>query len=107
MDKYRKGVGIFLINTKGKLWVGKRIDFKNDFWQMPQGGIDNNESPKEAMKRELMEEVGIFKKYRVLRESEKWLKKNFNKTDSKLILNIYSDYIKNNYKSNCSITIKK
>ena len=74
MDKYRKGVGIFLINTKGKLWVGKRIDFKNDFWQMPQGGIDNNESPKEAMKRELMEEVGIFKKYRVLRESEKWLK---------------------------------
>ncbi len=51
MDKYRKGVGIFLINTKGKLWVGKRIDFKNDFWQRAQGGIDNNESPKEAMKR--------------------------------------------------------
>ena len=38
--EYRKGVGIFLLNKENKLWVGKRIDFKSTFWQMPQGGID-------------------------------------------------------------------
>ena len=48
-SNYRMGVGIFLLNKDKKLWVGKRIDFKSNFWQMPQGGIDNNESPKEAM----------------------------------------------------------
>ena len=56
--KYRKGVGVFLINTDNKLWVGQRLDHKNDYWQMPQGGIDNKESPEKAMKRELMEETG-------------------------------------------------
>ena len=59
MDKYRKGVGIFLINTKGKLWVGKRIDFKNDFWQMPQGGIDKGENYYQAALRELKEETSV------------------------------------------------
>ncbi len=34
--EYRKGVGIFLLNKENKLWVGKRIDFKSNFWQMPQ-----------------------------------------------------------------------
>ena len=37
MKGFRKGIGIFLINEKNQLWVGKRIDFKNDYWQMPQG----------------------------------------------------------------------
>ena len=59
---YRLGVGIFLLNKEKKLWVGKRIDFKTDFWQMPQGGIDENESPRQAMIRELGEEVGLKKK---------------------------------------------
>ena len=58
MSKYRKGVGIFLLNQFNKLWVGKRIDFKNNYWQMPQGGIDEGETPKQAMVRELAEEVG-------------------------------------------------
>ena len=53
MNAYRKGVGIFLLNKSNKLWVGKRIDYKNNYWQMPQGGIDDSESEKQAMKREL------------------------------------------------------
>ena len=62
MKDFRRGVGIFLINKNNQLWVGKRIDFKNDYWQMPQGGIDKDENPKQAMIRELSEEVGIKKK---------------------------------------------
>ena len=58
MNAYRKGVGIFLLNKSNKLWVGKRIDYKNNYWQMPQGGIDDSESEKQAMKRELGEEAG-------------------------------------------------
>ena len=54
MKDFRKGIGVFLINTNNQLWVGKRIDFKNDYWQMPQGGIDNNENPRQAMIRELV-----------------------------------------------------
>ena len=61
MKDFRKGIGVFLINENNQLWVGKRIDFKNDYWQMPQGGIDNNENPRQAMKRELSEEVELKK----------------------------------------------
>ena len=73
MKDFRKGIGVFLINTNNQLWVGKRIDFKNDYWQMPQGGIDNNESPRQAMIRELSEECGIKKNYEILMELEEWL----------------------------------
>ena len=61
--KYRKGIGIFLVNSEKKLWVGKRIDNKNNFWQMPQGGIDKYETEEQAMKREMFEEVGINDNY--------------------------------------------
>ena len=70
MKDFRKGIGVFLINENNQLWVGKRIDFKNDYWQMPQGGIDNNENPRQAMIRELSEEVGIKKNYEILMELE-------------------------------------
>ena len=73
MKDFRKGIGVFLINTNNQLWVGKRIDFKNDYWQMPQGGIDNNENPRQAMIRELSEEVGIKKNYEILMELDGWL----------------------------------
>ena len=57
-QKYRKGVGIFLVNQKNQLWVGKRFDYKNEYWQMPQGGIDVGESPFDACMREMREEIG-------------------------------------------------
>ena len=57
--KYRKNVGMVLINTKGHIFAGKRIDNNTDAWQMPQGGIDEGETPENAAFRELSEETGI------------------------------------------------
>ena len=55
----RKGVGIILLNDENKVFVAKRIDNPNDFWQMPQGGLDQNENSFEAAIRELKEETSI------------------------------------------------
>ena len=55
----RRGVGVALLNKDNKLFVAKRIDNPNDFWQMPQGGIDKGENPLEAAYRELDEETSI------------------------------------------------
>ena len=70
--KYRKGIGIFLINSKGQLWVGKRVDNKNNYWQMPQGGIDQDESEEDAMRREMYEEVGLENQYKIIAVSGKY-----------------------------------
>jgi len=55
----RKGVGVVLLNNNNQVFVGKRIDNSNDFWQMPQGGIDKDENPLDAALRELKEETSI------------------------------------------------
>jgi len=55
---YRPGVGVMMINNENKILVGRRIDTKEDAWQMPQGGIDDGESPYQAALRELKEEIG-------------------------------------------------
>ena len=55
----RKGVGVVLLNKNNQIFVAKRIDNPNDFWQMPQGGIDKGENPLEAAYRELNEETSI------------------------------------------------
>ena len=55
---YRPCVGIMLFNRDGKVFVGKRIDQTVEGWQMPQGGIDKGETPRQAALRELLEEVG-------------------------------------------------
>ena len=55
----RKGVGVALLNNNNQIFVAKRIDNPNDFWQMPQGGIDKNEKPLDAAFRELREETNI------------------------------------------------
>ena len=56
---YRRGVGVMLLNAERKVWVGKRIDYRAEAWQMPQGGIDKGEEPWAAALRELEEETGI------------------------------------------------
>ena len=71
--RYRKGIGIFLVNSNRKLWVGKRIDTNRNYWQMPQGGIDQSETEEEAMKREMYEEVGICSHYEIIGISQKLL----------------------------------
>tara|TARA_Y100000590_G_scaffold451405_1_gene592757 strand:- start:516 stop:989 length:474 start_codon:yes stop_codon:yes gene_type:complete len=55
----RKGVGVVLLNKNNQVFVAKRIDNPNDFWQMPQGGIDKDENPLEAAFRELKEETSL------------------------------------------------
>ena len=55
----RIGVGIILLNHENNVFVGKRIDNPKNFWQMPQGGVDQNENFLQAAKRELKEETGI------------------------------------------------
>ena len=70
---YRLGVGIMLLNTKNKVFVGKRIDFKSEAWQMPQGGINKSEKAENAAFRELYEETGI-KKVKIISKSTKFFK---------------------------------
>ncbi|RIV89521.1 RNA pyrophosphohydrolase [Aurantiacibacter xanthus] len=58
--QYRPCVGTMLINAEGRVFVGKRIDTKEgDWWQMPQGGVDEGEDLDRAMLRELHEETGL------------------------------------------------
>ena len=56
---YRPCVGIVLINAKGEIFAGQRLDATVAAWQMPQGGIDDGEKPREAAYRELWEETGV------------------------------------------------
>ena len=57
---YRPCVGVMLVNPEGKVFVGQRIDAKEgDRWQMPQGGIDDDEDLHAAAFRELAEETGV------------------------------------------------
>jgi putative (di)nucleoside polyphosphate hydrolase len=64
---YRPNVGIALFNARGEVLIGRR--FKDDGpeiilpgleWQMPQGGIDAGEAPRQAVMRELFEETGVI-----------------------------------------------
>ena len=72
---YRPAVGIMLLNREGRVFVGRRIDMPAGLaaWQMPQGGIDPGETPREAAQRELEEEVGTAEA-QILGESRAWLR---------------------------------
>ena len=69
---YRPCVGIMLVNAEGRVLVANRSDTKSAEWQMPQGGIDAGETPRDAAFRELAEEVGTDKA-RIIAESRDWL----------------------------------
>ena len=67
----RIGVGVIVLNHENKIFVGKRIDNPVDKWQMPQGGVNKNESFLTAMKRELDEETSI-KNIQIIKELDGW-----------------------------------
>ena len=68
----RLGVGIVLLNSNNKVFVGKRIDNPVNFWQLPQGGIDKNENILYAANRELKEETSI-ESVKLIKEIDNWL----------------------------------
>ncbi len=70
---WRACVGLMLFGPDGRVWVGDRTDTPGNHWQMPQGGIDEGESPREAALRELREEIGTGKA-EIVAEYPDWLK---------------------------------
>jgi len=71
---YRPCVGIMLCNAQGGIFAGQRLDSAQDAWQMPQGGVEQNEDPKAAALRELEEETGIPPSaVEVIAETEDWI----------------------------------
>ena len=68
----RIGVGIVLLNSSNHVFVAKRIDNPKKFWQMPQGGIEQNENTLNAAKRELKEETGVTS-VKLIKELDEWL----------------------------------
>jgi len=72
-EGYRPNVGIVICNNERKVLWAKRAD--EDAWQFPQGGINEGESPKEAMYRELMEEVGLGAEHvEIIARTKEWLR---------------------------------
>ncbi|WP_282022388.1 RNA pyrophosphohydrolase [Ruegeria faecimaris] len=71
---YRPCVGLMLMNAEGKIFVGQRNDRHKDAWQMPQGGVDQGEDPRDAALRELWEEAGVTADLvEIIAETEGWL----------------------------------
>lgn len=111
--EYRQCVGVALFNQQGKVFVGERIDTPGA-WQMPQGGVDDGETPEQTAIRELKEEIGTDKatlikvaprkvtydlpndliaklwngKYRG--QEQTWLAYKFNGSDSDINLNAHT-----------------
>ena len=69
---YRPCVGIMLINKDGLVLVAQRIDQRAEAWQMPQGGVEDDETPRQAAMRELEEEIGT-NRAEIIAESEAWI----------------------------------
>jgi len=73
-DGFRANVGIVVTNDKGRLLWARRTG-SQIAWQFPQGGIADNETPLEAMYRELKEELGLDgQDVKLIAESKQWLK---------------------------------
>ena len=72
-EGYRANIGIVITNEKKQILLAKR--YKQDAWQLPQGGIDKGETELEALYRELEEEVGLAPEHvSLLAKTPKWLR---------------------------------
>ncbi|MBL4873944.1 MAG: RNA pyrophosphohydrolase [Rhodobacteraceae bacterium] len=75
---YRPNVGLMVLNAKGQVFTGQRLDFPSAAWQMPQGGIDEGEDTEVAAYRELREETGILPDMvQILAQSSDWISYDF------------------------------
>ncbi|XP_040991594.1 nudix hydrolase 26, chloroplastic-like [Juglans microcarpa x Juglans regia] len=74
-DGYRRNVGVCLINPDKKIFSASRLDIPSA-WQMPQGGIDEGEDPRNAVIRELREETGV-NSAEIIAEVPYWLTYDF------------------------------
>jgi putative (di)nucleoside polyphosphate hydrolase len=71
---YRPCVGMMICNLEGRIFAGQRLDSNLDAWQMPQGGVEKGEEPREAALRELEEETGIPEDaVEILAETTDWI----------------------------------
>jgi putative (di)nucleoside polyphosphate hydrolase len=70
---YRPSVGLMILNHKLEVFVGRRIDSKFEAWQMPQGGIDEGETPEIAVMREMKEEIGT-NNAEIICKTKQWYK---------------------------------
>ncbi|MHA6324580.1 RNA pyrophosphohydrolase [Roseivivax sp. CAU 1753] len=71
---YRPCVGVVLANPRGEIFVGQRFETTTPAWQMPQGGIDPGETPRDAAIRELWEETGVTRDLvRTEAETKDWV----------------------------------
>ena len=72
-ERYRPNVAIILANREQRVLLARRRN--SDAWQFPQGGVDEHESPEEALHRELHEEVGLVReRVKVVASTSRWLK---------------------------------
>jgi putative (di)nucleoside polyphosphate hydrolase len=83
--KYRPNVAAIILSAsypfKCEIFIASRVDVE-DAWQFPQGGIDDGESPKDALFRELKEEIGT-NKIDIIAEYPKWVSYDFPLTVAK------------------------
>ncbi len=68
---YRRGVGALMFNDDGLVFVARRIDTPGEAWQLPQGGIDDEEDPADAVLRELEEEIGT-RNVEIIAHARQW-----------------------------------